>query len=69
MTALLLILSLMGGFAAAWLCEKYFKPWHRAALVEAGPRSHRAKFNAAWPIIGAFFAGMLATAYILIALG
>jgi hypothetical protein len=69
MIALLLILSLMGGCAAAWLCEKYFKPWRRAVLVEAGPRSHRAKLIAAWPVISAFFAGMLATAFILIALG
>ena len=58
MTALLFILSLMGGCAAAWLCKKYFEPWRR-----------RAKLIAALPIIGAFFAGMLATAFILVALG
>ena len=33
------------------------------------PRSHHAKLIAALPIIGAFFAGMLATAFILVALG
>jgi len=69
MTTLLFILSLMGGCAAAWLCEKYFEPWRRAACVERGPRSHRAKLIAVCPIIGAVFAGMLATAFILIALG
>ena len=69
MTALLFILSLMGGCASAWLCKKYFEPWRRAAWADGGPRSHRAKLIAALPIIGAFFAGMLATAFILVALG
>ena len=69
MTALLFILSLMGGCASAWLCKKYFEPWRRAAWADGGPRSHHAKLIAALPIIGAFFAGMLATAFILVALG
>jgi hypothetical protein len=69
MTVVLLILSLMGGCAEAWLCQRYFEPWRRAAWVEGGPSSHRAKLIAAWPIIGAFFAGVVATAFILIALG
>ena len=69
MTALLFILSLMGGCASAWLCKKYFEPWRRAAWADGGLRSHRAKLIAALPIIGAFFAGMLATAFILVALG
>ena len=69
MTALLFILSLMGGFAAAWLCKKYFEPWRRAAWADGSPRSHRVKLIAALPVIGAFFAGMLATAFILVALG
>ena len=69
MTALLFILSLTGGCASAWLCKKYFEPWRRAAWADGGPRSHRAKLIAALPIIGAFFAGMLATAFILVALG
>ena len=58
-----------GGCASAWLCKKYFEPWRRAAWADGGPRSHRAKLIAALPIIGAFFAGMLATAFILVALG
>src|SRR5262249_38921383 len=69
MTTLLFVLSLLGGSAAAWLCERYFEPWRRAAWVEGGPRSHRAKLNAAWPIVGALVAGTVATAFILLALG
>jgi len=68
MNALLFILSLTGGCAAAWLCAKYFEPWRRAAWVDDGSRTHPARLIAAWPIVGAFFAGMLATAFILIAL-
>jgi hypothetical protein len=40
----------------------------RAAWAEGGPHSHRASLTAG-SIIGAFFAGMLATAFILLALG
>jgi hypothetical protein len=69
MIILLFILSLMGGCAAAWLCKKYFEPWRRAAWAEGGPHSHRASLISAGSIIGAFFAGMLATAFILLALG
>jgi hypothetical protein len=68
MNALLFILSLLGGCVAAWLCEKYFEPWRHAAWVDGDPRPRRARLLAAWPIFGAFFAGMLATAFILIAL-
>src|SRR5215469_9573954 len=57
MNALLLILSLMGGCVVASLCEKYFEPWRRAEWVDGGPRPHRARLLAAWPIFGAFFAG------------
>ena len=69
MTILLFILSLMGGCAAACLCKKYFEPWRRAVSAEGGPHSHRANLISAGSVIGAFFAGMLATAFILLALG
>jgi hypothetical protein len=69
MTVLLFILSLMGGGVAAWLCKRYFEPWRLAASAESGPRSHQANLISAGSIIGAFFAGMLATAFILLALG
>jgi hypothetical protein len=69
MTTVLFILSFMGGCAAAWLCQRYFEPWRRAAWAEGGPRSHHANLISAGSIIGAFFAGMLATAFILLALG
>jgi hypothetical protein len=68
MTILLFILSLMGGCAVAWRCKKSFERWRRAAWAEGGPHSHRASLTAG-SIIGAFFAGMLATAFILLALG
>ena len=49
--------------------REIFRAVRRAAWADGGPRSHRAKLIAALPIIGAFFAGMLATAFILVALG
>src|SRR6516164_7065143 len=45
MTALLFILSLMGGCASAWLCKKYFEPWRRAAWADGGPLSHSCEVN------------------------
>jgi hypothetical protein len=48
MTTVLFIASLMGGCASAWLCEKYFGPWRRAAWAKGGPRSRRANLIAAW---------------------
>jgi hypothetical protein len=42
--------------------------YFRSSRLELA-RSHRVKLIAALPVIGAFFAGMLATAFILVALG
>jgi hypothetical protein len=65
----LIIVSMAGGFAAAWLCEKQVEPWRVAAKAEGGPRYRRANWIAGWSIIGAFFAGMFATKFVFLWMG
>jgi hypothetical protein len=69
MQTALVIVAFAGGLGAAWLCERQIEPWRLAAKAEGGPRYRRANIIAAWSIIGAFFAGLFATGFVLLLLG
>jgi hypothetical protein len=69
MNTALYLVSIAGGMGAAFVCERKLEPWRLAARAEGGPRHVRADLIAAWSIIGAFFAGMFATGFILLSLG
>ena len=64
-----LIVSILGGFGAAWLWAKYLKPWHLAAWEEGGPRYHRVDLIYVWSTIGAFFVGIVVTQIVFLWLG
>jgi hypothetical protein len=65
----LTIVSLAGGCAAAWFCEKQLEPWRQKAKQEGGSGYVRASWISAWSIIAAFFAGGIATRLLFLWMG
>jgi hypothetical protein len=57
----LVLVSLAGGFGAAWFVEKQLEPWRLAAKAVGGPRYVRADRIAAGSTIAAFLVGTIAT--------
>jgi len=55
------LVSIAGGFGAAYLCTKFMAPWLRSTEAEGGPRWRRADLITGLSTVGAFIGGAIAT--------
>jgi hypothetical protein len=63
------LVSIAGGFGAAWLVRRQLQPWRKAAWVRGDASWRRAERIYVAALIGSFFAGIVVTNLILLWIG